>query len=126
MTDLPALHALIIEDDRNISIILAEALKQAGFNVEVIHSPRHGLARLAEIIPALITLDMHMPEYSGLDMLAAIRADPRLAAVPIYLITGDAIATEGVDEPGVTVLIKPVSFVKLRQKAAALRATLMG
>jgi DNA-binding response OmpR family regulator len=110
--------ALVIEDDPNISIIIAEALRQAGFEVEVIRESTRGMARLRETMPALLTLDMHMPEMSGLDLLAKIRADPTYDSLQILLITGDTVKAAAVNVPGVQVLIKPVSFVSLRDLAS--------
>jgi CheY-like chemotaxis protein len=110
--------ALVIEDDPNISIIIAEALRQAGFEVEVIRESTRGMARLRETMPALLTLDMHMPEMSGLDLLAKIRADPAYDSLQIFLITGDTIKAAAINVPGVQVLIKPVSFVSLRDLAS--------
>lgn len=67
--------------------------------------------------PALVLLDIDMPRTSGLDVLRHLRAEKRLANVPVIMLTGSADLAE-VDAAyalGVAAyLVKPVGFVALR------------
>ena len=49
---------------------------------------RRALAR--EHDPALILLDLHLPDVSGAEVLARLRADPALSPIPAYVLTADA------------------------------------
>jgi DNA-binding response OmpR family regulator len=66
--------ALVIEDDAEIARFFALVLKDVGFAVESLHNGRVALARLAEIVPRLVILDMNMPSVSGVEILNRIRA----------------------------------------------------
>jgi DNA-binding response OmpR family regulator len=61
--------ALIIEDDEDLSIIFSEALNSAGFQTEIIRNGRLAMERLAVVTPEIVSLDMHLPEISGVDPL---------------------------------------------------------
>lgn len=45
-------------------------------------------------LPSLVLTDIHMPSLSGLQLLALIRSDPRLVAVPVIMLSGHATARE--------------------------------
>ena len=112
--------AFIIEDDPKLANIFAEALRGAGFETEIIQEGRTARDRLAETIPALVVLDLHLPYLSGEDLLFHIRADKRLAETRIILATADPRMAENLREEADLVLIKPISFVQLRDLAARL------
>ena len=57
--------ALIIEDDEDLSEIFGQALTAAGFTIEIIRDGLLAQERLKEIVPTVITLDMHIPHISG-------------------------------------------------------------
>src|SRR6185503_8682837 len=46
----------------------------------------------------MILLDLHMPEFSGLDLLKCVRAHPKLERVPILMLSGDKIGRRRVAE----------------------------
>lgn len=66
-----------------------------------------------EMVPALVLLDVNMHGASGLEVLAWIRQQPRLAAVPVVMLTGSS-ELEDVDRAydlGISsYLVKPVGF----------------
>lgn len=66
--------------------------------------------------PTLVLLDLEMPGQSGLDLLGWIRGDPRLADVPVVMLSGSAELGE-IDEAyalGISsYLVKPVGFAAL-------------
>ena len=58
----------------------------------------------------MILLDIHMPEYSGLDLLKCVRSHPQLEQVPILMLSGDQAGRRRVAEsadPNVDFLLKP-------------------
>jgi HD-like signal output (HDOD) protein/DNA-binding NarL/FixJ family response regulator len=65
-------------------------LNLQGFEGVSASSGREALARVREAAPDLILLDLEMPDLNGWDVLAALRANPSLAATPVILLTGFA------------------------------------
>ena len=117
------LLAIVIEDDRSVATIYTEALRVAGYETEVIGNGRVALNRIHEVTPALVLLDLHLPEVEGEKILAYIRSEERLAATHIFLVTADHVLAEQIREQAHVVLLKPVSFVQLRDMAARFHPT---
>ncbi len=113
--------ALIIEDDKKLSVIFEQAMKTAEFDTEVVRDGRRALTRLAEITPAVVVLDLHLPGVPGGDILKAIRADKRLADTRVMLATADPITAETLRSEADLVLLKPISFSQLRDLAFRMR-----
>ncbi len=78
---------LVIDDDPVTQDLLKRHLTQDGFSVEIATSGRAGLARAAELHPVAITLDVLMPDLDGWAVLAALKADPALASIPVIMLT---------------------------------------
>jgi DNA-binding response OmpR family regulator len=117
-TEKPA--ALIIEDDEDLSIIFTEALNAAGFQTETIRNGQLALDRLHAVTPEVVSLDMHLPGVSGLDILKFIRSEKRLALTNVVVTTADAVMAEQVRDTADFVLIKPITFGQLRDLTARL------
>ncbi|MDQ0736617.1 response regulator transcription factor [Arthrobacter agilis] len=66
--------ALIIEDDPDISELLATTLRMNGFTTVEARSGFEGLAALAEYAPDLITLDLNLPDLDGVEVCRQCRA----------------------------------------------------
>lgn len=112
--------ALIVEDDIDLATIFDEALKAAQYETEVVHDGRAALARLAATTPDVVVLDLHLPHVAGTDILDQIRADPRLSETRVVVTTADARLAETLHEQADLVLVKPISFIQLRDLAARL------
>jgi len=115
--------ALIIEDDEDLANIFAEALRGVGFEVEHIADGQTAQERLKSgNAPYLILLDMHIPHISGADLLTnIIRKDERLAKTIVIITTADARMGEAYTEQADFVMIKPISFVQLRDLSSRLK-----
>ena len=83
-------RVLIMEDDSSIASILGRLMKHAGHEVALFPDGLAGWIFLAEspAAPDIVLLDLFMPKMNGKTVLAAMRANPRLAQVPVILITG--------------------------------------
>jgi DNA-binding response OmpR family regulator len=114
---------LIIEDDEDLSIIFSEALNAAGFQTEIIRNGRLAIERLKVVTPEIVSLDMHLPGVSGLEILKYIRSEKRLALTNVVVTTADAVMAEQVRESADFVLIKPITFGQLRDLTARLAST---
>jgi DNA-binding response OmpR family regulator len=113
--------ALIIEDDPDLSTIFAAALQAAEFETELIRDGRTALDRLAVVAPALVMLDLHLPQISGVDILMQIRAEERLEHTRVILSTANPLIADPLRSIADLVLIKPISFSQLRDLASRLR-----
>lgn len=113
--------ALIIEDDLPHANLFSEALQKAGFNIEVIRDGQVAVARLTEVVPSLVVLDLHLPHVSGADILQMIRTDDRLAKTRVVLASADPQMASMLREKADLVLIKPISYFQLKELAKRLR-----
>ncbi|HZQ04562.1 MAG TPA: response regulator transcription factor [Gaiellaceae bacterium] len=75
---------LVVDDDADIRALLVELLGRAGFEVDVAPDGRSGLRRLYESPPALVILDITMPDMNGYETLERIRD---LTDVPVLMLT---------------------------------------
>ena len=80
---------LVVDDDPLWRQVLQRRLTNAGYVVECAANGRHALDWLhaTPILPALILTDLMMPEADGYDLCTGVRHDPRLAHLPIILIS---------------------------------------
>lgn len=115
--------ALIIEDDEDLASIFAEALRGVGFEVELVADGKSAEERLTNGVPPfLILLDMHLPHVSGADLLTnIIKKDQRFAKTIVIITTADARMGEVYTEQVDFVMIKPISFVQLRDLTSRLK-----
>ena len=112
--------ALIVEDNIDLAAIMAVALQGAGFEVETIHDGARALARLAEIVPALVILDLHLPHLSGANTLRQIQTDTRLLNTRVVIATADAAMADELRDKADLVLLKPISIAQIRELASRL------
>ncbi len=112
--------ALIIEDDIDLAAIFAEALQAAQYDTEIIHNGDQALDRLAKVAPAVVILDLHLPQVSGVEILKWIRANARLAKTRVVVATADPVMADYLSDQADLVLIKPISFSQLRDLAKRL------
>ena len=112
--------ALVVEDDRQLSFIFSEALRKAGFEVVVVHDGKAAIEQLASIVPFMILLDLHLPYFSGGELLEHIRTTDRLKGVQVILATANAQLAESIRNKADLVLLKPISFSQLQNLAERL------
>lgn len=87
---------LIIDDQPEVADLVASVLHSAGYQPAVARSGREGLRLARETGPDLILCDHAMPGLSGLHVIAALRAMPVTAGVPLVLMSGyDPVEFEG-------------------------------
>jgi CheY-like chemotaxis protein len=112
--------ALVVEDDEDQNIIFSAALERAGYIVEPAFSGRMAQQLLEQLVPAMVILDLHMPDFNGDVVLKQIQSDSRLKDVIVVVATSDASFAAKLDIEAEFVLIKPVGFSQLSQLATRL------
>ena len=108
--------AFIIEDDPTLNEIFTLTLGP-DFETETILDGDTAMSRLADVVPALVVLDLHLPGKSGREILAGIRADARLLETRVILATADSRQADIVKEQADIVLLKPISPLQLKDLA---------
>ncbi len=79
---------LCVEDDRETSALLAEELVDRGFEIELAHDGRDGLARILRDAPDLVLSDISMPVMSGFELLERLTTlAPRFGNMPFVFLT---------------------------------------
>jgi len=82
------MKALIVDDSRAIRLMLRRILTASGFDVAEARHGREALTHLETHADTAIALvDWNMPEMNGLELVKAIRADDRLAALRVMMVT---------------------------------------
>jgi CheY-like chemotaxis protein len=106
---------LVIEDDTEVRGCLSMMLHSEGFTVEAAGDGEEALAYLrTHSTPSLILLDLTMPTMDGREFRRQQLADPRLAKIPVIVLTGRREVAKLARELGVVeVLSKPVNLEEL-------------
>jgi PAS domain S-box-containing protein len=78
---------LVVEDEPLDRDVIVDALTNAGYAVETAVSASAALARCRERSFDAVTLDLLLPDMSGFDLLAALRAEPAMRTVPVIVVT---------------------------------------
>jgi len=120
----PTFHVLVADDEPHIGRIIKMKLEQGPFRVTLAFDGREALDVLhREEVVDLVMLDLMMPHLSGLDVLAAMKADARLKTLPSIILTaaGQEQQHHRAMELGASeFLTKPFSPKKLYARAAEL------
>ena len=103
---------LVIEDEHSILDNIVEVLESEDFEVIGVDNGRSGIEAAIDFLPDLILCDIMMPEFSGHDVLMAVRTESSIAAVPFVFLT--ALATRSAMRRGMELgaddyLTKPFS-----------------
>jgi len=104
---------LVVDDDETVRELVVRHLERAGFAVVTARGGQEGLRLARELRPAAVTLDIMMPDLDGWTVLAAIKGDPALAAIPVVLMSIVDQKSRGYALGAAEYLIKPVDRAKL-------------
>jgi len=119
-----ASHVLVADDEPHIGRIIKMKLEQGPFRVTLAYDGREALDALErERDIVLVLLDLMMPYLTGLDVLAAMRADPRWKDLPCIILTAAGQEQQhqaAVDLGASEFLTKPFSPKRLYLRAAEL------
>ncbi len=103
---------IIVEDDTVVGFVYRTGLKKEGFEVEVLADGEAGLARIQQIRPDAVLLDLMLPKISGIELLKRLRAHPELSKIPVMVFTNayvPAMVTEALQAGATKVFNKAVT-----------------
>ena len=104
----------MVDDERNIAELVAMALRVSGFEVQTAGSAREARAAVRDFRPALIVLDVGLPDEDGFALVQRLQADGTRAPV-IFLTARDATEEKihGLTVGGDDYVTKPFSLEEL-------------
>jgi two-component system, OmpR family, phosphate regulon response regulator PhoB len=80
-------RVLVVDDEADIVALVAYHLAKSGFTVSTATSGTEALERTRQERPALVVLDLMLPDMSGFDVLTTIRAEDTIADTPVLMLT---------------------------------------
>lgn len=81
---------LVVDDETDVTELLAYTLKAKGFTVETLNDPNRSIGLARTFLPDLVILDVMMPDLNGIQICRMLRADPKLKKVPVVFLTAKA------------------------------------
>ena len=122
MNDQRPVNIVMIEDDEGHARLIEKNIRRAGINNEICHFTNGGEA-LDYLLnhnngpklngPALVLLDLNLPDMSGTDILAKVKGDEKLKRTPVVVLTttDDKVEIQRCYDLGCNVYItKPVNY----------------
>ena len=135
-------HALVVDDEKDAAEMMAALIAAEGYTVALAHSMADARRQMAIRAPDVVLLDLLLPDGSGMQLVADIKAQPATAHAEVVLITGHASVETSVQAlrmGAADYLTKPLNLKHLRgvlsrvrrpstlgNDAVALRALLEG
>jgi CheY-like chemotaxis protein len=87
----PARTVLCIDDNAaNLTLVERVVARRPGVELITAMRGHQGLEIARERQPAVILLDINLPDISGEEILVRLRADPRTISIPVIVVSGDA------------------------------------
>jgi CheY-like chemotaxis protein len=83
-----AKKVLIIDDEPDMVMFLSTLLEDNGYDIVTAVDGEEGLQKAKSEIPDLISLDLLMPNKTGIKMYRELRKDPGIADIPVVMVTG--------------------------------------
>jgi two-component system sensor histidine kinase/response regulator len=114
--------SILMVDDNPVNLkVLTSMLRQSGWRPRPVTSGRLGLQAAQSDPPDLVLLDVNMPDMSGYELCARMKADPRLAEIPVIFVsalddTPDKV--RGFQVGGVDYITKPFQIDEVRARVS--------
>ncbi len=106
----------IEDNETNIEVMRGIFASRPQIEMAVSMNGLDAIAALRRAPPDIILLDMNLPDIDGLDLLRHIKADPATAAIPVIVVSADALSRQvdiALAEGALRYLTKPVSVSEL-------------
>ena len=109
---------LIVEDNSDLSQLLAFYLSNAGYEISQARNLGEGISKALAEHPDLIITDLHLPDMNALDATVILKRDPATSAIPIVVLTSVTVGewkTKALKAGVAKYLIKPISPPELTE-----------
>jgi two-component system sensor histidine kinase/response regulator len=93
-TDFTGLRVLLVEDNEINRELAGQLLRDVGITISIAENGREALEKLTTESFDGVLMDIQMPEMDGYEAVRAIRAQPKLATLPIIAMTANAMAAD--------------------------------
>ena len=93
--DMNTWNILLVDDEVDFIVTLAERLELRGVNARVVHDGESALKAVADNVPQVIVLDVMMPGMKGIEVLQKVKREhPK---VQVILLTGQGKTRDGIE-----------------------------
>lgn len=107
---------LVVDDDPGVLDVLEGLLAAGDRTIVLASSGEEALASAEALTPDLVLLDVAMPGMDGLEVCRRLRAHPRLAEVPVIMVTGEAVRLRALEAGADDFVGKPFDPVELEAR----------
>nr|WP_295887164.1 ATP-binding protein [uncultured Devosia sp.] len=114
---------LVVDDDRNFLEIAERLFAREGYTPICTDAPQSALQIARTAKPTAIFLDILMPGFDGWDVLAALKADPITADIPVFMISILSERSKALAAGADGIVMKPFDGSKVKAALAGLKAT---
>ncbi len=104
---------LVIEDEPDTGRLLLLMLRDAGYAVDRVQSLHAARGKLASTRYEAMTLDLHLPDGSGRELIDEVRSNPGTRDLPIIVISAASHFEQNAEDTSITWLHKPISAAQL-------------
>ncbi len=81
---------LIVDDEQDVLDLLVYHLQRAGYKTLTARDGNAALQKARDQLPALVVLDLMLPEVEGTEVCKRLKADPKTARIPVLMLTAKA------------------------------------
>ena len=120
---------LVIDDDTDLLDVLRRMLEAQGFEVLTLADGTRAVAVALDFQPALIILDIMLPDVDGNRVLEKLKAEPSLAKIPVIFFSGKNKSTDiadGLDSGADDYVVKPLDIIELPARVRAVLRRVYG
>jgi CheY-like chemotaxis protein len=83
-------YALVIDDVEEVTVNIVRMLKLVGVEAKAAFSVREAMLHLLDRSPDIVFLDIKMPGFDGFEVLTYLKREPRLAKVPVCIVSTES------------------------------------
>lgn len=111
-------YVLVVDDEPLLCRMVSAMLMRAGYDTQTATNGRDALQRITQRLPDIVTLDVMMPDMSGIEVARQMRSNPQTAGIPIIFVTAldrsvSMDLRRFIEEPDVYHVDKPFSSEQL-------------